>query len=69
MFRLISEPHIGFQVEVNYTQKGWNEDSTGYSRRLNYVSMPVMTHVNIGKKAMRFYTQFRTRNSLYDFRK
>ncbi len=58
MFRLISEPHIGFQVEVNYTQKGWNEDSTGYSRRLNYVSMPVMTHVNIGKKAMRFTLNF-----------
>ena len=26
VFRLISEPHIGFQVEVNYTQKGWNEE-------------------------------------------
>jgi hypothetical protein len=54
MFRLISEPHIGFQVEVNYTQKGWKEDSIGYSRRLNYISVPVMTHVNIGKKAFRF---------------
>ncbi len=54
MFRLISEPHIGFQVEVNYTQKGWKEDSIGYSRRLNYISIPVMTHVNIGKKAFRF---------------
>ncbi|HEY3388462.1 MAG TPA: porin family protein, partial [Prolixibacteraceae bacterium] len=54
MFRFISEPHIGFQVEVNYTQKGWKEDSVGYSRRLNYISVPVMTHVNIGKKAFRF---------------
>lgn len=54
MFRLISEPHIGFQVEVNYTQKGWKEDSVGYSRRLNYVSIPVMTHVNLGNKAFRF---------------
>jgi len=54
MFRLISEPHIGFQVEVNYTQKGWKEDSIGYSRRLNYITVPVMTHVNIGKKAFRF---------------
>ena len=54
MFRLISEPHIGFQAEVNFTQKGWKEDSAGYSRRLNYVSIPIMTHINIGKKAVRF---------------
>lgn len=54
MFRLISEPHIGFQVEVNYTQKGWKEDSLGYLRRLNYVSIPVMTHINLGDKAFRF---------------
>lgn len=58
MFRLISEPHIGFQVEINYTQKGWKEDSTGYSRKLNYISMPIMTHVNIGKKSMRFILNF-----------
>jgi hypothetical protein len=54
MFRLISEPHIGFQVEVNYTQKGWKEDSIGYLRRLSYISMPVMTHINMGSKAFRF---------------
>ena len=54
MFRLISEPHIGFQVEVNYTQKGWREDSIGYMRRLNYVCMPIMTHINLGDKAFRF---------------
>ena len=54
MFRLISEPHIGFQVELNYMQKGWKMDSVGYSRRINYISVPIMTHINIGKKAMRF---------------
>jgi len=54
MFRLISEPHIGFQIEVNYTQKGWKEDSISYLRRLNYISIPVMTHINLGDKAFRF---------------
>jgi len=54
MFRLISEPHIGFQVELNYTLKGWKQDSAGYSRRLNYISVPIMTHINIGKKSVRF---------------
>src|SRR5665647_106251 len=53
MFRLISEPHIGFQVEVNYTQKGWKEDSIGYARKLNYISIPIMTHINMGSKAFR----------------
>ena len=53
VFRLISEPHIGFQVEVNYTQKGWNEDSTKYFHRLNYINIPIMTHVNLGDKAFR----------------
>lgn len=54
MFRLISEPHIGFQIEVNYTQKGWKEDSIGYARKLNYVSIPIMTHINMGNKALRY---------------
>ena len=54
MFRLISEPHIGFQAEVNYTQKGWKEDSVGYQRRITYVTIPIMTHINMGKKAVRF---------------
>lgn len=58
MFRLISEPHIGFQVEVNYTQKGWKEDSVGYSRKLNYVNVPVMTHINLGKKSLRVTINF-----------
>jgi hypothetical protein len=53
MFRLISEPHIGFQVEVNYTQKGWKEDSIGYSRFINYISVPIMTHISFGSKAFR----------------
>src|SRR5665647_1773446 len=46
IFRLISEPHIGFQVEFNYIQKGWKEKpftgqfaSTSYFHRLNYVDI------------------------------
>ena len=61
IFRLISEPHIGFQVELNYIQKGWQEipfigefASTTYFHRLNYIDLPIMTHVNLGKKAVRF---------------
>ena len=27
IFRMISEPHIGFQIEFNYIQKGWQESN------------------------------------------
>jgi hypothetical protein len=61
IFRLLSEPHIGFQVEFNYIQKGWQEKpftgqfaTTSYFHQLDYISVPIMTHVNIGKKAVRF---------------
>ncbi len=61
IFRMISEPHIGFQVEINYIEKGWREKpftgqyaNVSYFHHLNYIDVPIMTHVNIGKKAFRF---------------
>jgi len=61
VFRMISEPHIGFQVEVNYVEKGWREKpftgqyaNVSYFHHLNYIDVPIMTHVNIGKKNFRF---------------
>jgi hypothetical protein len=61
IFRMMSEPHIGIQVEFNYIEKGWKEKpftgtfaNNGYFHRLSYLDLPIMTHVNLGKKAMRF---------------
>ncbi len=60
VFRMISEPHIGIQVEVNYLEKGWQEKPLStepekqYFHRLNYIDIPVMTHINLGKRALRF---------------
>ena len=61
IFRMISEPHIGFQIEINYLQKGWKEvpftgqyAGTSYFHRLNYIDIPILTHVNLGNKAFRF---------------
>ena len=61
IFRMLSEPHIGFQVELNLIEKGWKETpftgqfaTTTYLHRLKYIDIPIMTHVNIGKKAVRF---------------
>ncbi len=61
IFRMISEPHIGIQIEFNYIEKGWKEkpftgelSTTEYHHRLNYMDLPILTHVNLGKGAMRF---------------
>jgi len=53
--KYISEKHLGLLGEINYTQRGWKEEfdpSTGftYQRTLNYIEIPIMTHVYFGKK-------------------
>ncbi len=51
VFRVISEPHLGIQLEFNYAQKGWSEklDSINiYKKQLNYLEIPIMTRVEIG---------------------
>ncbi|MFK7983228.1 MAG: porin family protein [Saprospiraceae bacterium] len=57
-FKHIQEKNLGIQLELNYLQAGWNEivESTQtYSRRLNYLQFPLMTHLNFGKKKLRFF--------------
>jgi hypothetical protein len=57
VFRHISEPHIGLQIEVNYAGKGWteNRDSIGlYTRNLKVINLPVMAVFIIGSKTFRF---------------
>ncbi len=59
LLRMISEPHVGIQVEFNYLQKGWEEKPLAgsvqsYFHQLNYFDIPIMTHANLGNKAMRF---------------
>ncbi len=58
-FRMISEPHVGIQIEFNYLQKGWEEkpltgQAQNYFHKLSYFDIPIMTHANLGKKAFRF---------------
>lgn len=54
-FRYISEKHWGIQTELNFSNRGWQEDWTqtdstfAYSRSLNYLEMPVLTHLYFGK--------------------
>jgi len=59
MFRYIEHKYCGFQVELDYMQRGWRENTevegeeVNYTRRLNYLEMPFMAHFYFGKKAVR----------------
>ena len=50
VFRYIAEKNVGMQAELNFSQRGWTESSGLYSRQLNYLELPFMTHIFIGKK-------------------
>lgn len=66
--KYISEKHLGLIMELNYMQRGWKEDFEGspdfsYTRTLNYIDIPVMTHVYFGDKT-RFIFNFGPQISL-----
>ncbi|MEN6589546.1 MAG: porin family protein [Proteiniphilum sp.] len=53
--KYISEKHLGLIAEINYAQRGWTEEfdpaeEFSYSRRLNYLELPFMTHIYFGNK-------------------
>lgn len=51
------EKIVGLQAELNFVQRGWEENirDTGlrYGRRLNYITLPVMTHIAFGSKRVK----------------
>lgn len=59
--RYMSEKYFkmmcGVQMEINYSQRGWDEkieDESGnsYSRTMNYLEIPFMAHLAFGKDAL-----------------
>ena len=53
--KYITEKHLGLLLELNYAQRGWTEDfpaesGFSYTKTLNYLEIPFMTHVYLGKK-------------------
>ena len=56
--RYIEEKYFGFIVELNFTQHGWKENFSdegdySYSRKLNYIELPFMTHIFFGNRVFR----------------
>ena len=58
--RWITEPHLGLQAELNFTQSGWQEKfdekpQFKYSRTINYIEMPFMSHIYFGSKRVHVF--------------
>ncbi len=51
--------HIGIQAEINYSQNGWDEDFENtdykYTRTINSVEFPFLTHFYFGGERVRFF--------------
>ena len=61
IFRYVSEPIAGIQIELNYTEKGWSgkiDTSAYYNGRLSYIEMPLLTHITLGKNKTYFTINF-----------
>lgn len=60
--RWITNKNLGLTAEINFTQQGWKEDFSestdgshfNYSRTINYVELPFMTHIYAGNSRARF---------------
>ncbi len=57
-FRYSEENHFGLIAEVNLVQRGWAEKFEDlpykYQRILNYVEVPIMSHIYFGKRGKFF---------------
>ena len=65
--RYMSEKYFnmlcGIQVELNYSQRGWNDkiedgSENTYSRTMNYLEVPFLAHLAFGKDAIDSGAQF-----------
>lgn len=48
VYRWITEKHVGLQLELKYSQRGWEEADGKYTRRTNYIELPFLTHIYFG---------------------
>ncbi len=50
VFRYAGHKVCGLQVELNYMQRGWKEERTGFQRTIDYIELPFLTHLYFGRK-------------------
>lgn len=54
IFRYAGHKVCGLQIELNYMQRGWHESKTNYTRQLDYIELPLLTHLYFGKRVRGF---------------
>lgn len=60
VFKHIAQRKLGIQLEANFVQRGWTETAASggtFTRELDYLEVPFMTHVAIGQRT-RFILNF-----------
>ena len=58
VFRYAGHKYCALQMELNYVHRGWAEhiDTIGsYSRRLHYIEIPMLMHLNFGSGKCRWF--------------
>ncbi len=50
IFRYAGHKVCGLQVELNYMRRGWHEVETNYTRNIDYIEVPFLMHLSVGKK-------------------
>ncbi|MEN7547929.1 outer membrane beta-barrel protein [Rapidithrix thailandica] len=53
VFRHMSQKHFGIQLELNYVQKGWQQNfNTGENvqNHIDYLELPMYSHISFGNK-------------------
>ncbi|MDR1092145.1 MAG: PorT family protein, partial [Prevotella sp.] len=57
--RWLTESFAGLVFEINYSQEGWDEHfdnpAFNYTRRLNYIDIPLLSHLYAGSKRVKFF--------------
>ncbi len=53
--KYITQEHLGLLIELNYARRGWKEEfeeepNFSYSRNLDYIEVPFMTHAYFGDR-------------------
>ena len=70
VYRYIEEKYFGIQAELLYTRRGWAEKLEDYpdlyfDRSLNYIELPIMSHIFFGNNTFRGFVNLGPKFGFY----
>lgn len=54
VFRYGNRKYTAIQLELNYMRRGWRETETDYIAKLDYIEVPILMHLYVGKEVRGF---------------